>query len=196
MDISEQERREFALKRMAPIPGQSLTNNPEIRQPYERPPEFVSKTEALEFFLDAFLQEEKYDAIMEVLREGTPVMDLVQLFVMDAFKSGKINPNMMLLLAKPLAYILLGLAEKEGIRAEIVDDPDDDENDDDWYESDDAYGVKNMLREKLQTITDPKDDVDAPGGSLRDAFFPLPYKEPSATLLQLMGIVVGAAQRS
>ena len=38
-------------------------------------------------------------------------------------------------------------------------------------------------------------DVDAPGGNLRDAFFPLPYKEPSATLLQLMGIVVGAGQR-
>ena len=38
-------------------------------------------------------------------------------------------------------------------------------------------------------------DVDAPGGSLRDAFFPLPYKEPSQTLLQLMGIVVQAGQR-
>src|SRR5210317_1500313 len=38
-------------------------------------------------------------------------------------------------------------------------------------------------------------DVDAPGGNLRDAFFPLPYKEPSQTLLQLMGIVVGAGQR-
>ena len=38
-------------------------------------------------------------------------------------------------------------------------------------------------------------DVDAPGGSLRDAFYPLPYKEPSATLLQLMGIVVQAGQR-
>jgi hypothetical protein len=38
-------------------------------------------------------------------------------------------------------------------------------------------------------------DVDAPGGSLRDAFFNLPYKEPSPTLLQLMGIVVEAGQR-
>tara|TARA_Y100001973_G_scaffold42449_1_gene63372 strand:+ start:1282 stop:3732 length:2451 start_codon:yes stop_codon:yes gene_type:complete len=38
-------------------------------------------------------------------------------------------------------------------------------------------------------------DVDAPGGNLRDAFFPLPYKEPSATLLQLMGVVVSAGQR-
>ena len=38
-------------------------------------------------------------------------------------------------------------------------------------------------------------DVDAPGGSLKDAFYPLPYKEPSQTLLQLMGIVVQAGQR-
>ena len=38
-------------------------------------------------------------------------------------------------------------------------------------------------------------DVDAPGGNLRDAFMPLPFKEPSATLLQLMGVVVQAGQR-
>ncbi len=38
-------------------------------------------------------------------------------------------------------------------------------------------------------------DVDTPGGNLRDAFVFLPYKEPSATLLQLMGIVVQAGQR-
>ena len=38
-------------------------------------------------------------------------------------------------------------------------------------------------------------DVDAPGGSLKDSFFNLTYKEPSPTLLQLMGIVVQAGQR-
>ena len=38
-------------------------------------------------------------------------------------------------------------------------------------------------------------DVDAPGGNLRDAFMPLPFKDPSATLLQLMGVVVQAGQR-
>ena len=38
-------------------------------------------------------------------------------------------------------------------------------------------------------------DVDAPGGNLRDSFMMLPFKEPSATLLQLMGVVVGAGQR-
>ena len=37
-------------------------------------------------------------------------------------------------------------------------------------------------------------DVDAPGGSIKDAFMTLPFKEPSATLLQLMGIVVNAVK--
>jgi len=38
-------------------------------------------------------------------------------------------------------------------------------------------------------------DVDTPGGNLKDAFVFLPYKEPSATLLQLLSIVVQAGQR-
>jgi len=38
-------------------------------------------------------------------------------------------------------------------------------------------------------------DVDAPGGNIRDSFMTLPYKEPSQTLLALMGVVVQAGQR-
>jgi hypothetical protein len=38
-------------------------------------------------------------------------------------------------------------------------------------------------------------DVDAPGGSLREGLVPLPYKEPSATLFQLLGFCVEAGSR-
>ena len=38
-------------------------------------------------------------------------------------------------------------------------------------------------------------DVDVPGGDLKASLMPLPYKEPSGTLFQLMGFVVEAAQR-
>ena len=38
-------------------------------------------------------------------------------------------------------------------------------------------------------------DMDAPGGSLRDAFVSLPFKEPSATLLNLLAILVDAGRR-
>ena len=38
-------------------------------------------------------------------------------------------------------------------------------------------------------------DVDAPSGSLREGLMPLPYKEPSGTLFQLLGFCVEAGTR-
>ena len=49
-------------------------------------------------------------------------------------------------------------------------------------------GIK--MRDEAQALQPGEfRDVDAPGGNLRDAFMTLPFKEPSATLLQLMGAV-------
>ena len=38
-------------------------------------------------------------------------------------------------------------------------------------------------------------DVDAPGGSLRESIQPLPFKEPSSTLLSLLGLLVDSGQK-
>jgi len=38
-------------------------------------------------------------------------------------------------------------------------------------------------------------DIDAPGGDLRNALMPLPYKEPSPTLAQLLGALVEGGRR-
>ena len=38
-------------------------------------------------------------------------------------------------------------------------------------------------------------DVDAPSGAIREGLMPLPYKEPSTTLFNLLGFVVQAGQR-
>ena len=38
-------------------------------------------------------------------------------------------------------------------------------------------------------------DIDVPGGALRESIMPLPYKEPSQTLMALLGFVVEAGQR-
>jgi len=55
-------------------------------------------------------------------------------------------------------------------------------------------GIK--MRDEAQSIQPGEfRDVDAPGGNLKDAFMMLPFKEPSQTLLQLMGVVVSAGQR-
>jgi len=55
-------------------------------------------------------------------------------------------------------------------------------------------GIK--MRDESQAIQPGEfRDVDAPGGNLKDAFMTLPFKEPSQTLLALMGVVVQAGQR-
>jgi hypothetical protein len=38
-------------------------------------------------------------------------------------------------------------------------------------------------------------DIDAPGGSIRDSIIPLPYKEPSGTLAQLLGGLISDGRR-
>ena len=38
-------------------------------------------------------------------------------------------------------------------------------------------------------------DVDVPGGTIRDALMPLPYKEPSNVLAQLLGVIIDSGRR-
>jgi len=38
-------------------------------------------------------------------------------------------------------------------------------------------------------------DIDVPGGDLKNSIIPLPYKEPSATLANLLGVVVDSGRR-
>jgi hypothetical protein len=53
------------------------------------------------------------------------------------------------------------------------------------------------LRVEDQTPIQPGEwrDVDVPGGDIASSLMPLPYKEPSATLFQLLGFCIDAAQK-
>jgi hypothetical protein len=53
------------------------------------------------------------------------------------------------------------------------------------------------LRMEDQTPIQPGEwrDVDVPGGDIASSLLPLPYKEPSATLFQLLGFCIDAAQK-
>ena len=163
VDITDNEFREFALRSGRPMPGQSLTNNTETPAPYEKPPQFTTKEEAMDHFFDVVTEEKRFNAIMESFEEGVPVMDIVQLLLTKSFQDGEINPDMMLLLAEPLAYLLIGLAEREGIRVVIVDDQDDPQNEENnraMRNIDSPYENNNPFRSKLQTITNPQEDKE------------------------------------
>ena len=158
VDITDNELREFVINSGRPIPGQSLTNDPEVPAPHERPPQFTTKEDAMNYFFTFVTEEKRFKAIMESLEGGAAVMDLVQLILVQSFQNGEINPDMMLMLAEPLAQLLIGLAEREGIRVVIVDDPDDPENEANKAEMLSLPSAS--YRDKLQTITSPQDDEE------------------------------------
>jgi len=97
----------------APIPGQSLTQDPDTPMPYERPPEFTNFEKAQEYLFD--LMTDMGPEILEQLNAGIPVSWLGPQFVVMGAMKGKWNPDLMLLLLEPSIYITLYIAEMGGV---------------------------------------------------------------------------------
>ena len=113
-----------------PIPGQSLTSDPSSPAPYEKPPQYTSVHEASEEIFAGLIEEETYKELMGLLVEDVPVMDIVQTLLFAGFKEGKWNPDLMLMLVEPVAYMLLALAERAGIDPKIYTGEEEDEAED------------------------------------------------------------------
>ena len=118
-----------AQKMERPIPGQSLTNDPEAPLPFEQPPRFVDKTDALEYLFASFVEEKKYLALMGALEHGMALMDLTKLLLVSGFQDGLWNYDLLLILIEPTAYMIMALAERAGVEFQIVRPEDDDEAD-------------------------------------------------------------------
>ena len=136
------------------IPGQSLTNDPENPKAFEKPPQYTDRTEVLENYFEMLTEEETYLSIMDSLEEGVTVMEIVQVLIFQGFQDGLFNPDMMLMVAEPLAYMIAALAERADVDFVIMDDDDEDEEEDD----EDLP----VLNKKLKTIEKPQMDDDFP----------------------------------
>lgn len=104
-----------ALMRGGPIPGSSLTADPDDPAPYEKPPEYTDIHAASEWIFSSLIEEDRYDQLIQSLLEGIPVMDVVQVILFTGFTQGKWDVNLMTLLAEPTAYIVMALAERAGV---------------------------------------------------------------------------------
>jgi hypothetical protein len=131
-----------------PIPGQSLTSNPDEPRPFEGPPEFTNFKEALDYTVVELLEPEAYLSLMGAVGDNVPILDLVMQITYVGFREGKWNPDLMLMLVEPLIFVLMSLAEKAGIEYRI-DSEDDDEDDDTLFEER-AKNIADVAKEKLQ----------------------------------------------
>ena len=143
-----------------PIPGQSLTNDPNNPMPFERKPEFTSIHSASEYIFSLIIDEENYVPLMQAVAGGEPLSELAQVMLFKGFHEGKWNPDLMLLLIEPVMYMFLALSEKLGIDAVIYTDEDEDE-----MEEEQLSGT--MFEEKaLEKIKDIKTTSAPPSGKL------------------------------
>jgi len=136
-----------------PIPGQSLTNSPDDRYPWEQPPEYTSVRDAREkIFLD-MLEPERLKGILNLMMNEISVNAIAEVILTEGFRKGKFNPDMMLNLLEPTMYMLMAIGEKSGIEPIVESDGyDDDEDEED---------VQNALKTRNAMIKE--------GGRFKDA---------------------------
>lgn len=119
MATIEEQLKENQMSARRPIAGESLTNNPEARMPFEKSTKFSNVHEATEYLWVKMIEETTYVTLMQKLADGMPVMDIAQLLVRGGFQEGLWNPDLMMLLLEPVAYMLIALAERLDIELVI-----------------------------------------------------------------------------
>lgn len=99
-----------AMMMTAPIPGQSLTQSPESRLPFEKPPAFSDLQDFIDETFLRFTDEDALPDLLDSLRMGLPVEHVAEKYLEKTFQDGDITPDMLLLSIEPIIYMLIALA--------------------------------------------------------------------------------------
>jgi hypothetical protein len=143
-NITDEEKGSMDAQRFnQPIPGSSMTNDPENPAPYSRAPEITDTNEALESIVDELMAEGNLDGLIDSLMQGAPADGLARVVVEQGFAAGKWNPDLAILLAEPVTYLILSIGELVQANPTLSDDGDD--------EADSA------ILDELNGLTKPKE---------------------------------------
>ena len=102
----------------APIPGQSLTDEPG-NYPWEHPPQRATVEEALDEIYESLMQEKNMKRMFTLLRMGIPVEALVKVITFSGFLEGKYTVDVAKLLEPIVAMMITGEATLAEIPAKI-----------------------------------------------------------------------------
>ena len=149
-EIYNQEAVDALVNAGKPIPGQSLTNDPDQRYPWESPPEYTDYKQALNFIADQLLDKEVYVPMMKGIGAGVPITDITLQMLQAGFEQGKWNPDLLMMLIEPTVYTLMALAEKANIQYRINGDEEEDMDEDDEKE------IQMMRQKNLQELANTK----------------------------------------
>lgn len=111
----------------APIPGQSLTNEPR-NYPWERPPETTNPDEAIVHHLTRLGQPKMLDSILDGVSQGLPVSMLTEMVLTGAVSQGIHSIDISMIIAPVIQDYIVTLLEEENVEfEEFFPDEDDDD---------------------------------------------------------------------
>ena len=70
------------------------------------------------------LKDENLETISAMMMDGNPITDIAQMLLTVGFQKGQWNADLLVTLIEPTIYLLLAIAERMGIDAEL-DRPED-----------------------------------------------------------------------
>jgi len=98
----------------APVPGQSLTDEPG-NYPWEHPPRITEPEEALDRIWNRMTTPEMSEQIILMLESGVPVEALTRVITFTGFAEGEFTPDVGFLLAEPIMKMITAIGMRAGV---------------------------------------------------------------------------------
>ena len=126
------------------VPGQSLTQSPEAKAPYQTAPETTELSETTKILFKLLTQESILEDLAKTSIEGsgTSLDRLAGVILHEAFATGKITPDMAILAIEPTIEILMFISSLLDIPVRFSTD----DLDTDWC------GVMKVAKKQAESI--------------------------------------------
>ena len=144
----------------APIPGESLTASPDTPTAWERPPEFTDQEDAMRAVYFELTEQDTLRKLINIISEGVALDEIAQVILYKGYRSGKFNPDMVLLLAEPTIYLLIAIADYAEIKDYVLYEGEEEDDPDTQIPGDDVTPI-NMDEddEVVEEKTEPTEEV-------------------------------------
>ena len=151
---------EFYQDYQLATPGQSLTNPPDQKYPWEGPPQFTNRHDAELYILTQLTEEEVFLALMDMIGDGITVEAITTTYLYNGYAEGLWNADLLLMLVESVAFMIIGLVEKVDLDYKLYQGEEEDdaldeidpalEDEDEPSEENGLDKTNNMIKEQIR----------------------------------------------
>ena len=143
----------------APVPGESLTASPDTPTAWERPPEFTDQEDAMRAVYFELTEQDTLRKLINIISEGVALDEIAQVVLYKGYRSGKFNPDMVLLLAEPTIYLLIAIADYADIKDYVLYEGEEEDDPDTQIPGDDVKPINMDDDEPTEEVAKPTEEV-------------------------------------